>query len=109
MLKFLWSKDLGIQRGSGSEWHSDKMTRSSNRHGASLRHGGSLWHRDKMTRCVNLAKPQNDTVRHFAMVCHYGTEGLFGTVTKCLSFNFFKFYFWFLCKIFFLTFQISSI
>ena len=34
--------------GSGSEWHSDKMTRSSNRHGASLWHGGSLWHSDKM-------------------------------------------------------------
>ena len=28
--------------GSGSEWHSDKMTRSSKRHGASLWHGGSL-------------------------------------------------------------------
>ena len=51
--------------GSGSEWHSDKMTRSSNRHGASLWHEGSLWHSDKMTRCVTLAQRQNNKVRHF--------------------------------------------
>ena len=48
--------------GSGLEWHSDKMTRSSNRHGASLWHGGSLWHSDKLTPCVNLAQRQNDMV-----------------------------------------------
>ena len=65
--------------GSGSEWHSDKMTRSSKRHGALLWHGGSLWHGDKMTRCVNLAQRQNDTVRHF------GTEGHFRTATKIFS------------------------
>ena len=76
--------------GSGSEWHSDKMTRSSNRHGASLWHGGSLWHGDKMTQCVNLAQRQNDTVRHFGTVCHFGTEGHFSTATKCLSFIFFS-------------------
>ena len=64
------------QTGSWSEWHSDKMTRSSNRHSASLLHGGSLWHNDKMTWCVNLAQRQNDTMRHF------------GTATKCLSFFF---------------------
>ena len=64
--------------GSGSEWHSDKMTRSSKRDGA------SLWHSDKMTRCVNLAQRQNDTVRHF------GTESHFGTAIKCLSLTFFS-------------------
>ena len=33
---------VNSKTGSGSEWHSDKTTRSSNRHGASLWHGGSL-------------------------------------------------------------------
>ena len=62
--------------GSGSEWHSDKMKRSSNRHGASLCteghfgtvtkwHGVSIWHSDRMTRCVTLAQQQNDTVFHW--------------------------------------------
>ena len=69
------NQNLQPARGSGSEWHSDKITRSSKRHGA------SLWHGDKMTRCVNLAQRQNDTVRHFGTVCHFGTEGHFGTAT----------------------------
>ena len=75
-------------KGSGSEWHSEKMTRSSNRHGASFWHGGLFWHSNKMTRCVTLAQQQNKTMRHFDKVCHYGTEGHFGTASKCLSFNF---------------------
>ena len=58
----IWHK----KSGSGSEWHSDKMTQLSNRHGASLRHEGSLWHSNshsvsiwhsyKMTWCVTLAR-----------------------------------------------------
>ena len=70
--------------GIGSEWHSNKMTRLSNRHVSSFLQGGSLWHSDKMTRCVNLTQRQNDVVRHF------GTEGHFCTATKCLSFIFFS-------------------
>ena len=76
-LFLIYPKSLG----SGSEWHSKKKTRSSNRHGA------SLWHSYKMIWCVTLAEQQNSTVRHF------------GTAIKCLSFNFFfYFYFMFLVK-----------
>ena len=44
----------------------------------------------KSTRCVTLAQQKNDTVRHFGLVCHIGTEGHFSTATKCLSLIFFS-------------------
>ena len=57
--EFLQTKNYISYKGSGSEWHSDKM----------------IW-------CVYLAQRQNDTVRHFGTVCH------FGTATKFLNFIF---------------------
>ena len=38
----------------------------------------------KSTRCVTLAQRQNNTV------CHFGTEGHFGTAKKYLSLIFFS-------------------
>ena len=36
-------------------------------------------------REVTLAQRQNDTLRHFVTVCHFGTEGHFDIATKFLS------------------------